>query len=247
MKPNTIIIGGTRGIGRALAGVMAREGHRVSVLGRNAPAGKIATGVRFWQADVLKRKAMGEVFDEIISDRGPLNYLICLQRFKGEGDPWESELETSLSATRWMIEHLGDNFDKRADKGIVLVSSAAGSVIADEQPVGYHVAKAGVCQMARYYAVTLGPRGVRVNAVSPGTVLKAETREYYRKHKKNFMTLFEKTVPLRRMGTADEVAQAIAFLCSARASFITGQHLLVDGGISLLSQETLLQKFAQKR
>lgn len=243
MKPHSLIIGGTRGIGRALARAFAADKHVVSILGRRPPSSKIAPGVRHWNADVLQQESLATTLEEIVSAHGPLSNLIFFQRFKGQGDPWANELETSLSATKFVIEKLAGRFARSGGKSIVIISSAASRVIADEQPVGYHVAKAGLEQMARYYAVTLGPQGIRVNTVSPGTVLKDENRAYYLKNKK-MLRLFEKNVPLRRMGTAEEVAQAISFLCSDGASFITGQNLLVDGGISLLSEETLIRKFA---
>jgi NAD(P)-dependent dehydrogenase (short-subunit alcohol dehydrogenase family) len=120
----------------------------------------------------------------------------------------------------------------------VLVSSAASDVIAAEQGPGYHVAKAGLNQMARYYAVVLGQAGIRVNVVSPGTVLKPENRDFYLGDAR-LQALFKQVVPLGRMGTAQEIAEVIDFLGSSNASFITGQTLLVDGGVNLLSTETL--------
>jgi NAD(P)-dependent dehydrogenase (short-subunit alcohol dehydrogenase family) len=244
MKPHSLIIGGTKGIGRALAKVLAAGRHQVTVLGRRPPGGKIAPGVKHWSADLLEHGPLEKTLAEIVAERGPLSNLIFLQRFKGEGDNWRQEIETSLGASRFVIETLAGKFIARGDKSIVLVSSAASHLIAGEQAVGYHVAKAGLNQLARYYAVTLGKQGIRVNTVSPGTVLKEENREYYLKNTK-LLALFEKHIPLGRMGTAEEVAEVISFLCSTRASFITGQNLLVDGGISLLSQETLIQQFAR--
>jgi NAD(P)-dependent dehydrogenase (short-subunit alcohol dehydrogenase family) len=100
------------------------------------------------------------------------------------------------------------------------------------------VAKAGLNQMARYYAVVLGQAGIRVNVVSPGTVLKPENRDFYLGDAR-LQALFKQVVPLGRMGTAQEIAEVIDFLGSSNASFITGQTLLVDGGVNLLSTETL--------
>jgi NAD(P)-dependent dehydrogenase (short-subunit alcohol dehydrogenase family) len=244
MNTHSLIIGGTRGIGRELAQIFAAQQHLVSVIGRRAPIDddKKIKGVSHWSVDLLNKEALSRVLDEIVQKNGRLNNLVFLQRFKGEGDKWTGELETSLTATKNLIEKFSDGFAQNGS--IVLVSSAAANIIADEQDVSYHVGKAGLNQMARYYAVKLGPIGIRVNVVSPGTILKKESRHFYLQNEK-LMEQFNKSIPLRRMGTAEEVAGVISFLCSAQASFITGQTLLVDGGISLLSQETLLQKFAR--
>lgn len=238
-KPHSLIVGGTRGMGRVLAEHLARNGHRVSVIGRREPEKKLPRGIRFWQADLTREKALRKTLSDIVRSGGKLSRLVCLQRFKAaKGDAWEGEIATSLSATRLLIEALAGQFHPAGDKSVVLVSSAASDVIAAEQGPGYHVAKAGLNQMARYYAVVLGQAGIRVNVVSPGTVLKPENRDFYLGNER-LQALFKRVVPLGRMGTAQEIAEVIDFLGSSRASFITGQTLLVDGGVNLLSTETL--------
>jgi NAD(P)-dependent dehydrogenase (short-subunit alcohol dehydrogenase family) len=233
-------------MGRVLAEHLAKNGHRVSVVGRRAPEIKLPRGIRFWQVNLTREKALHRTLSEIVRWGGKLSRLVCLQRFKtAKGDAWEGEIATSLSATRLLIEVLADEFHPAGDKSVVLVSSAASCLIAAEQGPGYHVAKAGLNQMARYYAVVLGQAGIRVNVVSPGTVLKPENRDFYLKDTR-LQAVFKHVVPLGRMGTALEIAEVIDFLGSSRASFITGQTLLVDGGVNLLSTETLARSLFPK-
>lgn len=245
MNTHSLIIGGTRGIGRELVKIFSKQGHAVSVIGKRAPAeeDRKLSGVSFWSVDLLDKTALAVALTEIAQQNGKFNNLVFLQRFKGEGDKWVGEVETSLTTTKEIIEQLADKFTDAGDKSIVVVSSIADQFIAEGQPVGYHVGKAGLYHMARYFAVALAGKGIRVNCVSPCTFVKQENKDFYTQNEK-LQSLFKQVIPLGRMGTAADSANVIAFLCSAQAAFVTGQKITVDGGVSLLSQESLARKIA---
>jgi NAD(P)-dependent dehydrogenase (short-subunit alcohol dehydrogenase family) len=167
--------------------------------------------------------------------------LVFLQRYRGVGDKWQGEIDTSLTATAAIIEKARPHFKADRPASIVVVTSIADSFVSDSQPLSYHVAKAGLLQLVRYYAVLLGPAGVRVNCVAPSAFIKAENAGFYEANEP-VRRLYQTTCPLGRMGTAREVASVAAFLCSDAASYVTGQHLVVDGGISLVAHESLADK-----
>ena len=127
-------------------------------------------------ADVARPEQVLIGLRERLTALGPLTGLVFLQRFRGEGDAWVGELQTSLSATRFLIDHLAGDFRADGQGAIVVVASNAARYVACEQPVGYHVVKAGLVQLVRYYAATLGRKGIRVNAVSPCAILKEESK-----------------------------------------------------------------------
>jgi NAD(P)-dependent dehydrogenase (short-subunit alcohol dehydrogenase family) len=241
--PHTLVVGGTRGIGRAVVRHFAAAGHRVSVIGRRQPAERPRANVCHYSVELTDALLREETVKELVRQDGPPENVVFLQRFRGQGDGWQGELEVSLTATREIIESLRSHYERRRGGAIVIVTSNASHLVAEEQSVGYHAAKAALRQMARYYAVTLGPLGVRVNCVTPGAVLKEESREFYLRNKP-LQRLFREVTPLGRMGTAEEIAEVIAFLCSAKASFVTGQDIAADGGLSLLWQESLARKAA---
>jgi NAD(P)-dependent dehydrogenase (short-subunit alcohol dehydrogenase family) len=242
-KPHTLVIGGTRGIGRSAVALLADEGHAVSVIGSRLPpeSDRGRADVDYFVGDVADEQKLSEALSRIVAKRGELRNLVFLQRYRGTGDGWTGEIATGLTATRDAIEILKDSFVAAADDSIVVVTSVAGRMIATEQPLGYHVVKAALVQLVRYYALVLGPRGIRVNAVSFGTVLKDEARQFYEEHA-SLASLYRDVTPLRRMGTAGEVSGVISFLCSPKASFMTGQELVVDGGVSLQWQESLARR-----
>ncbi len=240
---HSVVIGGTRGLGREVVRHFSSLGHRVSIVGRRAAneADLALPGCEFWAADITNPDALGSALAEITA-REKVNYLVLLQRFKGDGDQWAGEFATTVTATRGIIEGLAGSFDPDGDKAIVMVGSIVGQVVSESQPVGYHVAKGALAQMARYYAVSLGGRGIRVNCVSPCTFVKEENEQYYRTQNAALHDLFAATIPLGRMATAEDSAGVIGFLCSPAAAFVTGQEINVDGGVSLLSQEALARK-----
>ncbi len=242
MNKHILVIGGTKGMGRAFAQKMSNQGHAVSVVGRSGlhPSDQ-KENVSFWKLDLLDQKNIPEVLDDLIAKNGKLDSLIFFQRSRDDGSAWKNEIDVSITATNEIIEHLADKFNQGNDCSIVVVSSLASYFVAAEQSVSYHVAKAAMNQLVKYYAVKLGPKGIRVNGVSPCAIQKEESKEYYNNNKE-ITGLYENITPLGRMGNAEDLVKVIAFLCSTDASFITGQNIVMDGGISLQGHEAMARK-----
>ena len=233
---HSIVVGGTRGLGRALVELWAEETGAISVIGRRLPDVAVRPprdGIRFYSADLTKIESIAPAIDEIVQAAGQVSRLVFSQRFRGSGDTLDGELDVGVKGTQRIIDYL---FAEQS--AIVVVSSVLGQFIAAEQPLGYHVTKAAQDQLVRFYAVQLASRGIRVNAVAPNLIEKESGREFYLKNPE-LKRHYESLIPLGQMGTPRDVANAIDFLCSDRAAHITGQILNVDGGVTVLMQHSL--------
>lgn len=245
-RKHSIIVGGTKGVGRELALLLAAEGQLVTAVGRSPgefPAVAGGGEVIGFAGDVENPDALLAALLEHVATHGKVSSLVFLQRYRGKGDAWAGELTVSMTATKTLIEGLVPEFDPAGDRAICVVTSNASTFVARNQTLAYHTSKAALKQMARFYAVKLGAQGIRVNVVSPCTFVKPESAAYYQ-GQTELQAMYRTITPLGRMGTAREVAEAVAFLCGPRASFITGQDLAVDGGLSLMLQDAMAREVA---
>ena len=135
--PHSLIVGGTRGIGRELVDHFVRSGHRVSVIARRPPERKTKRkGVRYWPVDIRDEDALRSVLTRLTKETGKINHLIFFQRFRGSGDTWRGKIETSLTGTKAVVELLQDIICA-GEKAIVVVSWINPSLIAGDLPIGY--------------------------------------------------------------------------------------------------------------
>ena len=234
-----VVVGGSRGLGKLISERFGSLGHPVTVISRNAMA---ADQVNHVAADLEQLQDAGELAQEVLR-YGKIRYLIFSQRYRGAGDPWAGELQVTLNATRLIIEGLQDHFVTDGDRAVGVVSSVYAEFVGGSQPAGYHVAKAGLNQLVKYNAWVLGRKGIRVNSIMPLTYLKPESRDFYLQNSA-LMDLYKNFVPIGRIGEAADCVDLVEFLCSAKAAFINGQSIFVDGGVSVVWPEELARSMA---
>jgi 3-oxoacyl-[acyl-carrier protein] reductase len=231
---NTVLVtGGSRGIGRAIATKLSGDGMRVyaGYLRREQPA----AGLTPIQFDVTDAAACQAAVDRIVGETGSLDVLVHAAGVARDSlfplsspDDWDEPVRVNLGGALRIARAAVRPMLAARRGAIVLVGSVAG-LRASPGQVGYAASKGGIHAATATLAAELAPRGIRVNAVLPGLVaagmvarLDQRIVEDRRRH-----------IPLGRLGRADEIAEVVAFLCSDAASYVVGQLLVVDGGMSL--------------
>ncbi len=153
-------------------------------------------------------------------------------------EAWDSGLAVMAKALFLATKHAIPHMERNGGGNIVNISSVHG-LLQSPGFLVYEASKSAVIGMTRQMAAELGPRGIRVNAICPGHIVTENIHKHMWQENPSGYAFFEEQYPLRRCGKTEEIASAIAFLCSSEASFITGHALVVDGGLSLQLQENL--------
>ena len=238
-----LVSGGSRGIGAAISAGFARERCRTVVTGRSrdsllAIKGLLGDCCTVEQCDASDPRQAAIVLTEVASRHGRLDALVTCA---GSGtsvpagtetyDEWMRVLALNLLSATNMVEVSLPLLKKGNSASIVCVSSICG-IESFGAPVTYSAAKAALGMAVKGWARALGPLGVRVNALSPGNILtKGGTWDHkLQADPEGVSAMIAREVPLGRFGSAEEIANAVLFLSSPLASFITGANLVVDGG-----------------
>lgn len=237
MAGSVLITGGTRGIGRATVKAFSRAGWRVAFTYRENRAA-VASLLDYFpdavalQGDVSRQDEAERCVAEARACIGSLDALVCnagiaQQKMFSDltDDDWERMLSVNLMGAVHFIRAVLPDLIHKKSGSIVTVSSVWGIEGASCES-HYAASKAALIGLSRSLAAELGPSGIRVNCVAPGVI---DTDMNAAHTEETLRDLAEQT-PLGRLGTAEEVAQAIRFLCSDEASFITGQTIGVTGG-----------------
>lgn len=239
-----VITGGSRGIGESVAEAFVDGGALVHTLSRSESersaelqekAGR-AGGSYSWHAtDITERSALEEVLDSILKDSGGIDILVnnagitrdgLLMRMKDED--WDAVLQTNLSSVYTACKKVVRPMLKARRGCIINISSVVG-LMGNAGQTNYSASKAGLIGFTKSLAREVASRGIRVNAVAPGYIDTSMTA----KLNSEARTALTEQIPLGRTGTPEEIAAAVLFLSSEEAGYITGQTLVVDGGLSM--------------
>ncbi len=240
-----IITGSSRGIGKAIAEEMAEQGARVVISsrkpgpcqevadelnGKHGEGTAIAIPANISSKDELKtlvektREAFGKI-DILVCNAASNPYYGPMEEIEDEA--FEKILSNNIISNHWLIQLVAPEMKERKDGAIVIISSIGG--LKGSPVIGaYNISKAADFQLARNYAIELGPYNIRVNCVAPGLIKTDFARALW--ENPDMAKRVEQATPMRRIGDPQDIAGAAVFLASPAGAYMAGQMVVVDGG-----------------
>lgn len=240
-----IITGSSRGIGRSIAEHMARAGARVVISSRKREACEaVAAGIREAGGEALvvpcnisDRAQIDGLVDETLRAWGRVDILVCnaasnpyFGPLSGLADEvFHKIMHNNVLANLWLARRVSPGMAER-NSGAMIVVSSIGGLRGDAWLGAYNISKAADMQLVRNLAVELGPARIRVNGIAPGLIRTDFAKALW--DNPELLQRIEHATPLGRIGEPDDIGGLAAFLASDAAAFLTGQIIVVDGGVT---------------
>lgn len=238
-----IVTGASRGIGRAIAEAFVREGAKVVICGRKQEvldqvAGEIGRGITAIACHVGRPEQIQNLVDSTTKQFGRIDILVNNAATNIAQEPcldvddtkFDKMVDINLKSAFRLIRHVAPGMCQRGSGSIINIASISG-LRPQYYGLLYSMTKAALIMMTQSYALELGPKGVRVNAIAPGLV-QTVLSEYYWKDEKQLAHVISKQ-PIQHIGQPDEIAGLAVLLAGNEGSYITGQTIVADGGATL--------------
>jgi NAD(P)-dependent dehydrogenase (short-subunit alcohol dehydrogenase family) len=245
-----LVTGSTKGIGKAIAHRFAQHGAKVIISSRKQPAcdetvaeinatwGKGQEVAFAIAANIAKKDDLERLAEQSIAKWGRIDVLVCnaaVNPYFGPGagipeEAFDAIMSANVKSNFLLCNMILPQMVERRDGSVIIISSIGG--LKGSQVLGaYAISKAADFQLARNLAVEYGPHNIRANAIAPGLIKTYFARALW--ENEEILDRTTRTAPLRRIGEPDEIAGAAVFLASKAGAFMTGQSLVIDGGVTI--------------
>jgi NAD(P)-dependent dehydrogenase (short-subunit alcohol dehydrogenase family) len=233
---HALVTGSTRGIGQALALGLERAGAQVLLHGLPGAGDSCPDALR---EDLTLPGAPERLLQKALEAKPDLDLLVCnaggffdVPFPEMDRARWEKTMRLNLEAPYFLIQSFARSLGTRQRSGAVVIVGSTNGLLAEADSTAYDTSKGALVMMTRTLAAALTPQGIRVNSIAPGLIRTPFTAEWMDREPEK-VALYEKKILSGRVGRPEDCAGACVFLCSPAASYVTGQTLVVDGGLTV--------------
>jgi len=234
-----LVTGSSRGIGKAIAEACLQAGAHVLWHGTRERPSDLPPDAPYLRVDLMSLGAPEELMQQAFAIDPQLDILVSnagsffdVPFLEMTAERWEQTISLNLRASYFLIQAFARRLVAERRPGSVVIITSTNGFQAERDSSAYDISKGGLVMQTRTLALALADYGIRVNAVAPGLIRTPLTEPWINTNHA-MRRLYEKTIPLGYIGTAEECAGAAVFLASSAASYITGHILVVDGGLTI--------------
>ncbi|MDZ4289846.1 MAG: SDR family NAD(P)-dependent oxidoreductase [Prosthecobacter sp.] len=231
-----LVTGSSQGIGFAIAAGLRGAGAAVVYQGLQDRPETIPAGSDYVKADLFEPAAPAL----LVSQAGDLDILVCnagsffdLPVLEMTRERWEKTLQLNLTATFFVAQAFARQCAAAKRPGSIVITSSTNGFQAEAESCAYDASKGALVMLTRSLAVSLAPHGIRVNGIAPGLIRTPLTSTWMERRELDLLKHYEKKILLGEVGRPEDCAGAVVFLCSEAGRYITGEIIVIDGGLTV--------------
>ncbi|MBL9209570.1 MAG: SDR family oxidoreductase [Opitutaceae bacterium] len=235
-----LVTGSTQGIGHGIALGLRSAGAAVVFHGPGARPDSVPAGAAYVAGDLFQDRTPSALVDAALHAQPALDLLVCnagsffdVPFLNMGADEWDRTMNLNVRATFFVVQAFARALVARQRSGAVLIVSSTNGFQSEPDSTAYDTSKGALVMLTRSLAHSLAPHGIRVNGIAPGLIHTPLTNGWLTGKQPETRRLYEKKIMLGRIGEPSDCAGAAVFLLSAASAYITGQVLVVDGGLTV--------------
>lgn len=239
-QSSALVTGSSQGIGLAIARALREAGARVVLHGLQARPETIPADAAYLQADLVAADAPARLVAAAFEAQPGLDTLVCnagsffdAPFLEMTRERWERTWQLNVSANYFVAQEFARRLVAARRSGSICVTASTNGLQAEVDSTAYDTSKGALVMLVRSLAVSLAPYGIRVNGIAPGSIKTPLTAAWMETRGADLTAHYQKEIPLGRIGTAEDCGGAVAFLSSAAANYITGEIIVIDGGLTV--------------
>lgn len=237
---SALITGSSQGIGFAVAKGLAEAGARVIYHGHQPRPDAVPEPAVYLMADLTQETAAEQLMAAAVEADAALDLLVCnagsffdLPVLEMTRERWDRTMALNLTSTFFLAQAFARHLVATGRPGSIIITSSTNGFQGEVNSCAYDASKGALLMLIRSLAVSLAPHGIRVNGIAPGLIRTPLTQEWMVPQAKELLTHYENKILLGHVGAPEDCAGAVVFLCSEAARYITGEIIVVDGGLTV--------------